>query len=107
MPRLTASSASSRGVQVLDFPICRLWFFTRERHDLHELLQGEGGWRFWALCISQKGFDGLTQEFWLTCRFDGLQTELSRSPTITPPSHRFIIHVLVLGYLRIAQGNRI
>jgi hypothetical protein len=30
---------------------------------------------------------------------DGLQTGLSREPSITPSSDRFIIHVLVLGYL--------
>jgi hypothetical protein len=29
---------------------------------------------------------------------------MRRSPAITPPSHRFIIHVLVLGYLRIARS---
>ncbi len=60
-------------------PICRFWFFTRQRHDLHKLLEGEGGWRSWALRIRQKDFDGLTQQFWLSYRFDGLQTELSRS----------------------------
>jgi len=55
--------------------------------------------------IRQKDFDGLTQQLWLSCRFDGLQTGLSHSPAITPPSHCFIIYVLVLGYLRIARSR--
>ena len=74
MPRLTASSASSRGVQAAHRPICRCWCFTGQRHDLHELLEREGRGRSGTLLISQEDFDRLTQQFRLSCRFDGLQT---------------------------------
>ena len=43
-----------------------LQFITGQRHDLRELLEGEGGERSWTLLIGQERFDRLTQEFQLT-----------------------------------------
>ena len=83
-------------------PIHRLWFFTGQRHDLHELLEREGGFRSWTLLIGQENFDGLTQQFRLACRFDGLQTRLRGAPAITPASHRFVIHLHVPGNAGVA-----
>jgi len=42
------------------------WRFTRHGHDLHELLEGKGGWRSRTLLIGQEDFDRLTQEFLLS-----------------------------------------
>ena len=43
-----------------------------------------------------------SQQFRLACRFDGFQPRLGCSPAFSPQSHRFMIHVQVLGDLRIA-----
>ena len=53
-------------------PIRRCWRFTRQRHDLHELLEGESRGRSGALLIGQEDFDGLTEQFRLSCGFDRL-----------------------------------
>jgi len=67
---------------------------------LHELLEREGRGRARTLLIGQEHFDGLTQEFWLACCFDGLQTGLGCSPAFSPQPHRVMIYVQVLGDLR-------
>jgi hypothetical protein len=72
MPRPAASSANSRGVQVLTGRSAASGFSHESRHDLHELLEREGRGRSRTLLIGQKHFDRLTQQFWLACRFDGL-----------------------------------
>jgi hypothetical protein len=91
MPRLTASSASSRGVQVLTGRSAASGFSHGSRHKLHELLEGEGGGRSRALLSGQEHFDGLTQAFRLASGFDDLQPRLGCVPAIPPAPHGFII----------------
>ena len=66
MPRLTASSASSRGVQALTGRSADAGVSQGSHHDLHELREREGRRRSGALLISQENFDRLTQQFWLS-----------------------------------------
>jgi hypothetical protein len=90
MPRLTASSASSRGVQVLTGRSADVGVSHESRHNLHKLLEREGRGRSGTLLIRQQGFDGLTEQVPLACLFDRLQAWLSCVPAITPPPRRFI-----------------
>ena len=102
MPRLTASSANSRGVQLLTGRSAASGFSHGSRHDLHELLEREGGGRSRTLLIGQEHFDRLTQEFRLSRRFDGLQARLGCMPAIPKAAHRFIIDLPMLSNLGVA-----
>jgi hypothetical protein len=92
MPRLTASSASSRGVQVLIGRPAASGFSHGSRHDLHELLRSVKVAGAPGRCASVKRTS-------MACKRDSAARQRSRER-----SHRFIIHVLVLGYLRIARS---
>jgi len=103
MPRLMASSASSRGVQALTVRSAAFSFSHGSRYDLHELLESEGGGRSRTRLIGQQRLNGLAQHFCLSRGFDGLQTRFSGSPPIPSALDRFMIDLHLPGNLLI--GN--
>src|SRR5436309_783805 len=101
MPRLTASSASSRGVQLLTGRSDAVGASHARAMICMNCSKGKVAGAPGRASSVKRTSIALLSQFRLSCGFDGLQTGLGCVPAIPPASHRFVVDLLVLGNLRV------